>query len=173
MAALSNLVHSLEISVAELDALEVGHNTLGVGALGEHNVAAAETPGNQDLGQGVAALLGNLVQGLVLADLLASGGDLVLGAQRGVGLGQDVLGETVVDELGVGEEGVDFDLVDVRLDLGELGHGLHLRDGPVGDTNGLGEALLVEGLHGAPGLFVVLGQVLEDNVLELVLGYLG
>ena len=165
MTALGNLVDSGEVLVAELDGLKVGLDTLGVGGLGEHAVAAAETPGNEDLGQGVAALLGDLVEGLVLGDTLAGGGDLVLGAQRRVGLGQDVLGEAVVDQLVVRQEGVDLNLVDHGHDLGVLGHGLELRDGPVGHTNSTGLAVGVQLLHGAPCLLMVLREVFEDHVL--------
>lgn len=165
MTALGNLVNSLKVGIVQLDALEVGLDTLGVGALGENDVAAADTPGNQHLSQGVAALLGDLVQGLVLGDALAGGGHLVLRAQRRVGLGQDVVREAVLHQLIVGQEGVDLDLVDVRLHLGEFGHLLQLGDGPVGDTDGLGLAVGVELLHGAPCLLVVLGQILEDHVL--------
>lgn len=162
---LGHLVDSLEVGIAEADALEVGLNALGVGTLGEHTVTTTQTPGNQNLGEGVAALLGNSVQGLVLADTLAGGGDLVLRAQRRVGLGQDVVGEAVLHQLFVGQEGVDLNLVDHRLDLGELGHSLKLGDGPVGHTNGLGLAIGIQLLHGTPCLLVVLGQVLEDHVL--------
>ena len=166
VTALGHLVDGLKVGIAELDALEVGLDTLGVRALGEHNVATAQTPGDQHLGQGVAALLGNLVEGLVLADPLAGGGHLVLRAQRRVGLGHDVVGEAVLHQLLVGQEGVDLDLVEVRLHLGELGHLLQLRDGPVGDTNGLGLAVLVDLLNGAPCRLGVLGQVLEDDILS-------
>lgn len=166
VAALGHLVHGLEVGIGQLDALEVGLDALGVGGLGQHDVAAAQTPGNQNLGEGVAALLGDFVQGLVIGDTLTGGGDLVLRAQRRVGLGHDVLGEAVVDQLGVGQEGVDLDLVDVRLHLGELGHVLQMRDGKVGHADGLGLAVGVQLLHRAPCGLLVLGQVLKDDVLQ-------
>lgn len=160
VTALGDSVDSGEVFVAELNALKVGLNTRGVGALGENNVAAAQTPGNEDLGEGVTALLGDLVQSLVVTDPLTGGGDLVLRAQGRVGNGQNVLGEAVLDQLLVGEEGVNLDLVDVRRHLGELGHLLEAGDGPVGDTNGLGLALLINLLHGAPCGLGVLGEIL-------------
>lgn len=165
MTAVSNLVDCLKVGLAQLNALKVGLDTLGVGTLGEHDVAAADTPGNQHLSQGVTALLSDLVQSLVVGDALAGGGHLVLRAQGRVGLGHDVVGETVLHQLAVGQEGVDLDLVDLRLHLGKLGHLLQLGDGPVGDTDGPGLAVGVQLLHGAPCLLVVLGQILQDHVL--------
>lgn len=165
VTTLGDLVDGLEVLVGQLDALEVGLDTGGVGALGEHHVAATQTPGNEHLGQGVAALLGDLVEGLVLADPLAGGGHLVLGAQGRVGLGEDVVLEAELDQLVVGQEGVDLNLVDMRLDLGELEQLLETRDGPVGNTDGLGLAVPVDLLHGAPCGLGVLSELLEDDVL--------
>ena len=165
VTALGDLIDSRKVLITELDALEVGLNALGVGALGEHTVTTTQTPGNENLSKGVATLFGNSIEGLVLSDPLTSGGDLVLGTQRRVGLGHDVLGEAVLHQLVVGQEGVNLNLVDLGEDLGVLGHGLKLGDGPVGDTDSLGLAVGVELLHGAPCLLVVLGEVLEDNVL--------
>ena len=82
VTALGHLVHSLEFGIGQLDALEVGLDALGVGRLGENDVAAAQTPGDQDLGEGVAALLGDLEQGLVLGHTLTGGGDLVSGSPK-------------------------------------------------------------------------------------------
>lgn len=168
VAVISDLVDGLEVGFAEGDALEIGLDALGVGALGEHDVAATKTPGNQYLGQGVTALLGNVVQGLVVADALAGRRHLVLRAQRRVGLGHDVLGEAVLHQLLVRQERMDLDLVDLRRYLGEREHLLQLRDGPVGHTDGLGLAVRVQLLHGAPGGLGVFGQVFEDHVLHLV-----
>ena len=131
MAALSDLIDSIEVVIGELDALEVGFHTSRVAALGQHNVAAAKTPSDQDLSESVTALGRNIVQSLVLAHTLAGGGDLVLGSERRVGLRHDVLGETVFDQLGVRQEGVDLDLVYVRGDLGELEELLSALNGPV------------------------------------------
>ncbi len=166
MTALSDLVDSGVVGIGELDALEVGLDARGVGALGEHNVAAAKTPGNQDLGEGVAALLRDVVQGGVLADALAGGGDLVLGSQRRVGLGHDVVLEAVLHQLLVGQEGVDFNLVEVRLDLGVLEELLQAFNGPVGDTDSPGLLVFVQLLHGLPCGLGVFGQVLQNNVLH-------
>lgn len=165
MTTLGDVVDRLIIGIRQLNALEVGLDTSRIRALGQHNVAAAQTPGNQHLGQGVAALFGDFVQGWVLADALAGGGDLVLGAQWRVGLGQDIVLEAVLDELLVGEEGVNLDLVDVRLDLRELEQLLKPFDGPVRDTNRLGLAVLVELLHCPPCGLGVLGEVFQDDVL--------
>lgn len=170
MTTLGNGIDGFKVGIGELNALEVGLNALGVGALGENDVATAQTPGNKNLSKGVAALLGDLVQSLVLADPLTGGGNLVLRAQRRVGHGHNVLGEAVLHQLLVGQEGVNLDLVGVRHDLGELGHLLKVGNGPVGDTNGPGLAILINLLHSAPCGLGVLGQVLENDVLFYVSG---
>ena len=165
VTALGNLVNSLEVGVRQVDALEVGLHTCRVATLGQHNVATAQTPCDENLGQSVAALGRNVVQSLVIADTLTGGRDLVLRAQRRVGSGQDFLLEAVVHQLVVGQEGVDFDLVDLRLDLGELKQLLGVGNSPVGNTNGTDLLILVELLHGSPRGLGVLGKVLEDHVL--------
>lgn len=81
MTALSDVVDGLIVGIRQLNALEVGLDTSWVRALGQYNIAAAQTPGYQHLSQSVAALFGDLVQGRVLADALAGGGDLILGAR--------------------------------------------------------------------------------------------
>lgn len=162
----SDLVDSLVVLVGQLDRLEVGLDTGRVRALGQHDVAATQTPCDEDLSQRVAVLLGDLVQRRVLADLLARRGHLVLRAQGRVGLGQDIILEAEVNQLVVGQEGVDLDLVDVWLDLGELEQLLEALDGPVGDTNGARLLFLVELLHRAPCLLGVLSQIFEDDVLS-------
>lgn len=88
--------------------------------------------------------------------------------KRRVSGGHDVLREAVVDQLGVGQEGVNFNLVDSRLDLGESHELLKTVNGPVGDTNGLGLARCVNLLHCSPGGLGVLGQLLLDDVLALL-----
>lgn len=168
MTALGDGVDSLEVLIRQLDALEVGLHTGRVTTLGQHDVATAQTPCDEDLGQSVAALSRNVVQSLVLAHPFAGRGHLVLRSERRVGRGHDVLAEAVVDEVVVGQEGVDLDLVELRLDLGNLEELLQIRDGPVRNTNGLHLAVFVELLHGSPRGFGVLGQVLEDHVLLLL-----
>lgn len=165
MTALSDLVDGLIVGIRQLNALEVGLDTSWVRALGQYNIAAAQTPGYQHLSQSVAALFGDLVQGRVLADALAGGGDLILGAQWRVGLGQDIVLEAVLNEFLVGQEGMNLDLIDVGLDLGELEQLLEPFNGPVRDTNGLGLAFLVELLHCPPCGLGVLGEVFQDDVL--------
>jgi hypothetical protein len=168
VAALGDLVDGLKVLVGELDGLEVALDARRGRALGQDDVAAADAPGDQDLGQSVAALLGDGVEGRVGVDLLAGGGDLVLGAEGRVGGGQDLVVEAELHELVVGQEGVDFDLVDGRLDGAPREQVLEVGDGPVGDADGLGLALLVQLLHGAPGGLVVLGELLLDHVLALL-----
>lgn len=140
MPAISNALDGLEILVRQVGDLEVALDAGWGGALGQNGVAPAETPGDEDLRKGVAAAVGDLVKGLVAADSLASGGDLVLGAQGRVCGGQDVVLQAELDELLVGEEGVDFDLVNGGLDLSERHQLLEAVDGPVGDTNSTGLA---------------------------------
>lgn len=165
--ALSDLVDSRKVRIRQLDALEVGLDTGRVRALGQHDVAAAQTPRDEHLGQRVAALLGDLVERGVLADALARRRHLVLRAQRRVRLGHDVVVEAVLHQLIVGQERVHLDLVDLRRYLGVLEQLLQLLLGPVGDTDGARLLLGVELLHCAPGRFGVLGEVLEDDVLEV------
>lgn len=167
MTALSDVVDGLIVGIRQLNALEVGLDTSWVRALGQYNIAAAQTPGYQHLSQSVAALFGDLVQGRVLADALAGGGDLILGAQWRVGLGQDIVLEAVLNEFLVGQEGMNLDLIDVGLDLGELEQLLEPFNGPVRDTNGLGLAFLVELLHCPPCGLGVLGEVFQDDVLSI------
>ena len=167
MPSLRNLLHTLKVLLAELGDLPVALDAAGRRALGQDNVSALQTPCKQDLSEIVTAALRNLVKALVLADRLAGAGDLVLGAERRVGGGQDVILQAELNELLVGEEGVDFDLVDVGLDLGDLQELLEALDGPVGDTDGVGLARLVELLHCAPCGLGVLGEVLLDNVLSV------
>lgn len=168
VAAFGNLVDSLEVGVSEIDALEVAVDSRGSRALGENNVTSSQTPCNEDLSKSVAALLGDLVENGIGVDLLASGRNLVLRAQGRVGSGHDVLREAVVDQVGVGQEGVDLNLVDSGLDLGERKELLQAVDGPVRHTNGLGLARCVDLLHGSPGGLGVLGQLLLDDVLALL-----
>jgi len=120
------------------------------------------------LGKGVSTLLGDLVKDGVGVDLLTSGRNLVLGTERRVSGRHDVLGEAVIDQLGVGQEGVNLDLVDGGLDLGERQELLQTINGPVGYTNGLGLARCVDLLHGSPGGLGVLGQLLLDDILALL-----
>lgn len=51
--------------------------------------------------------------------------------------------EAVLDEVVVGEERVDLDLVDLRLDLCEFEELLEPGDGPVRDTDGTSLAFFV------------------------------
>lgn len=167
MSAISNALDGLEILVRQVGDLEVALDAGWGGALGQNGVAPAETPGNEDLRKGVAAAVGDLVKGLVAADSLTSGGDLVLGAQGRVCGGQDVVLLAELDELLVGEEGVNFDLVNGGLDLGE-GHQLfEAIDGPVGDTNSTSLAASQNLLHSAPCGLRVLSEVLLDDVLAI------
>lgn len=168
VAALGDGVDGLEVLVGQLDGLEVALDARRGAGLGQHDVAAADAPGDQDLGESVAALLGDGVQGRVGVDLLAGSGHLVLGAEGRVGGGHDLVVEAVLDQLVVGQEGVDLDLVDGGLDVAPGEEVLEVGDGPVGDTDGLGLALLVQLLHGAPGRLLVLGELLLDHVLALL-----
>ena len=165
VTASSDLVNSLKVLIAQLDKLGVRLDALGVGRLWQDGVAALNTPSNQDLCEGNTKLLSNSVKLLVGRNLLTSTWHLVLGSKRRVGNWGDVLGLAVVDELLVWKEWVDLDLVDCWWDLGVGEESLEVLDGPVGDTDGLGEAVLDELLHCAPGWGRVLGELLVDDVL--------
>lgn len=167
MSALGNTLDSLKVLVGQVRDLEVALNARGGGALGENSVAAAQTPGDEDLSQGVAASLCDLVKGLVGANGLTGGGDLVLGTERRVSGGEDVVLLAELDQLLVGQEGMDLDLVDGGLDLCEGQELLQTVDGPVGDTNGTGLAASINLLHGAPCGLGVLSELLLDDVLAI------
>jgi hypothetical protein len=90
----------------------------------------------QNLSSGLALALGNLLQGLVV------GKRRVGGAEAGVGSAVNALLLAVVDELGGGVVGVEFDLVDGGDGLAGLvlEENLEVLDGEVGDTNVLDAA---------------------------------
>ena len=165
VAASSDLVHGFEVLIAQLDKLCIGLDALWVGGLWQDGIPALDTPSNQDLSKGDTKLLSNSVKLLVGGNLLASTWNLVLGSKRRVGNWGDVLRLAVVDELLVRKEWVDLDLVDRWWDLGVGEEILKVLDGPVGDTNGLGEPVPNELLHRAPGWGGVLGELLVDDVL--------
>lgn len=167
MSALGDTLDSLEVLIGQVGDLEVALNARGGRALGEDSVAAAQTPGDEDLSKGVAAALSDLVEGLVGADGLTSGGDLVLGTKGRVGSREDVVLKAELDELLVGQEGVNLDLVNGGLDLSKGHQLLEAVDGPVGDTNGTGLAASINLLHGAPCGLGVLSEVLLDDVLAI------
>ena len=167
MTALGDFLNSLEVLIAEDGDLEVALNTRGGRALGEHDVATAKTPGEQDLGKVVTAALGDGLEERVVADTLARRWDLVLRAEGRVGGRDDLVLEAELDELGVGHEGVDLDLVDGGLDAGELEELLQALDGPVGNTDGPCLAGIDKILHGPPCWLGVLGELLLDDVLAI------
>ena len=167
VSAVGNLLDSVKVLLAQLGDEPVALDALGGGALGQDDVAALEAPCEQHLCEVVAAALGHLVELCVCAHLLAGAGHLVLGAERRVGGHHDVVVLAELDELRVGQEGVDLDLVDHGLDLCEAEQLLEAVNGPVGDANGLCLARLVNLLHGPPGRLWVLGEVLFDDVLAV------
>lgn len=165
MSALSNFVDGLELLVRQLDLLEVAVNTGGVGALWKHDVATSLTPGNQDLGQSVPALLGDGVQSWVGADLLTGGWDLVLRAQWGVGLRQDLVFEAVIYNLIVGKERMDLNLVDVRGHFSKGKDLFHAGNSEVRQSDSAGLSFFVKVFHSAPRWLGVLGQFMLDDIL--------
>lgn len=166
VSAFCNSVNLGVVLLAELIVLEVALDTARSGRLGENGVTTLDSPGDKSLGQGVSRALSNLVQGLVLGDLLSSSGDLVLGSEGRVGNEENVLGLAVVEELLVGEEGVDLDLVGSGFDGGEGQKLLETGDSPVGDSDGTCLSAALESLHGAPGGLGVLGELVVDHVLR-------
>ncbi|KAI6755864.1 hypothetical protein HG531_004970 [Fusarium graminearum] len=167
VSPLGNALDSLKVLVGQAGNLEVALNARGSGALGQNSVAAAETPGDEDLSKGVAATVGDLVKGLVGADGLTSGGDLVLGTEGRVSSGENVVLEAELDEILVGQERMNLDLVNGGLDLCEGHELLQAVDSPVGDTNGTGLATSINLLHGAPCGLGVLSEILLDDVLAI------
>ena len=167
MPSLGDLLDGVKVGLAELGDEPVALDALGRRALGQDNVAALKTPCEQDLRKVVTASLGNFVELGVGADLLARAGNLVLGAERRVGGDEDVVFLAVLDEVCVGEERVDFDLVDHGLDLRDLKQLLQAGDSPVGNSDRLGLAGVVDLLHGAPCGLWVLCELLLDDVLAI------
>jgi len=90
----------------------------------------------QDLSSGLALALSNLLQDLVVSERRVGG------AEAGVGSAVDTLLLTVLDELGGGVVGVEFDLVDGGNGLAGvvLEKDLEVLDGEVGDTDVLDAA---------------------------------
>lgn len=168
MPSLGDLVDGLEVGIAELDVLEIAVDPRRGGALGQDDVTPLQSPRDQDLRQRVVPFLRDVDEGLVGVDLLPRRRDLVLRPQRRVGGGHDVVLEAELDEVVVGQERVDFDLVDLGLDLGEFEELLEPRDGPVRDADGAGLALFVQLFHRAPCRLWVLGQLFLDDVLFLL-----
>lgn len=169
VAASGDLVNSLKVLVAQLDKLGVRLDALWVGGLWQDGVTTLDAPSDQDLCEGNTKLLSNSVKLLVGRNLFTSAWHLVLGSERRVGNWSDVLRLAVIDKLLVWKEWVDLDLVDRRWDLGIGEESLEVLDGPIRDTDGLGEAVLDELLHCAPGWGRVLGELLVDDVLVHIL----
>lgn len=69
-------------------------------------------------------------------------------------------------ELELGQEGVDFDLVYGGGDPCDGEELLEVRDCEVGDTDGAGEAAVLEGFKRPPGGGWVEGEFFFDNVLR-------
>lgn len=167
VSALGHAVDGLKVLVRKRGHLEVALDTARGRALGQHSVATSQAPSKQNMRQIMAAALGDLVEGLVSAHLLAGVGYLVLRSKGRVRLGQDVVLQAKLDEGFVGEERVDFDLVDSGLDLGEGHELLEAVNRPVGHADGARLAGLVELLHGAPCGLGVLSEVLLDDVFAV------
>lgn len=165
MTPLGDLIYGFKLLVGEGDEFGVALNTRGVGALGQHGVAATQAPGNEDLGEGDAFFVGDGVELGVRRDLLAGAGDLVLRAERRVSDGDDVVRQAEVDELGVGEERVNFDLVDSGRDLGVLEQRFKVFDRPVGDADGARFAGFVELFRCAPCWLGIRSELFLDYVL--------
>lgn len=117
-------------------------------------------PAEEDLGGCLVVLGGEASENLVLHERRSGLGNVHVElheasrAEGGVGSHSNTLSLGKADKVGLLVVGVKLDLQSSRSDLGDLEQvvdGLRLE---VGDTNGLGKALLNEALHGAPGLLV-------------------
>lgn len=78
---------------------------------------------------------------------------------------QNLLPYAVFDQRSLGQERVDFDLVDGRSDLCVCEEGLNAGFGEVGEADRFCEACVVQLLHGPPCGFGVFGQGFVDDVL--------
>ncbi|KAI6756630.1 hypothetical protein HG530_011228 [Fusarium avenaceum] len=152
-------LHVLLVDVPA-DTAEVLLHVLGVGALGDDSKTLLGGPAEEDLGGGLVVLGGEASEDLVLHERRSGLGNVHVElheasrAEGGVGSHSNALSLGKADKVGLLVVGVKLDLESSRSDLGDLEQvvdGLRLE---VGDTDGLGKALLNEALHGAPGLLV-------------------
>jgi hypothetical protein len=125
----AELLHLLVVE-SEVE-LEVVLNARGSDGLGDDRGAALEAPNEENLSGGLALVLCDLSESLVLCKRAVGA------AEAGVGSAVDVLGLAVVDELGRRVVGVELDLVNGRYGLaaGVVEELLKVLDGEVGDTN--------------------------------------
>lgn len=158
----------------EVGAVEVLDENLLAAGLGNDGEAALGGPAQEDLGVGLAVLVGNLADDVVLEERSEGLGvgevELVEGGRAEGGVGGDgdtlVLGEA--DEVGLDEVGVVLDLKGGGADLGVAEEVVDQLALEVGNANGAGKTLLNEALHGAPGLLNggVGAADLGDTVVE-------
>lgn len=149
----------LELLGGKVDELDVVLDTSRGDRLGERVAATSDLPRDEDVGTLDVVLLGNLVDHLE-GGLAGTGG-----AERRVGLGEDVLLLEPANELGLGEGEGELDLVDDGLDAARLEELLGSTNGEVGDTNVFDEALVDELLEIGPDLGEVLGGLEVEEVL--------
>lgn len=123
MPPLRNTINSRKLLIRQRHRLKIRLNTSRIRALRKNHISPPQSPSNQHLRQRTALPLRNPIQRRVLRHPLPRGRDLVLGPQRRVGFHDDVVGLAVLDDFGVWEEGVDFDLVDVGFYLCGFGEG--------------------------------------------------
>lgn len=169
---LGNAVHILLRDIPA-HAVEVLGHDLGTEGLGDDGKAALSSPAEEDLGLALPDLGGDVLDGVVLQQGSGRGGalhvelDEASRAEGGIGGNNDALRLGELDKLVLLVVGVQLHLEGGRADLGVLEgvvEGLGL---VVGDTNALGETLLDELLHGAPGLLVG-GLAPADLALAIV-----
>lgn len=153
------LLELVELLRREVDELEVVLDAGGSDRFGERVAATRDLPRDEDVGALNAVLLGDVVDDAERS--LAGAG----GAERRVGLGENVLALEPLDQLGLGEREGELDLVDDGLDAARLEKLLGAANGEVGDTNVLDNAFVDELLHLLPHTGEVLGGLEVEEVL--------
>lgn len=158
----------------ELSNVQVLLQTLLVVALGDDSNSSLGAPSQEDLSRGLVVLLSESSDGGVLEEDRGVLGLLPVELNEGLwaegrvcGNG-NTLGLSQLDESGLDEVWVVLDLESGWADLGVSEEIQNEGALEVGDTNGLGQLLLNEGLHGGPGLLD--GGVAELNAGLLIVG---
>jgi len=161
---LGQILKLLELLVGKVDRLQVGVNPGSCDRLGQSDDPSLDQPRDKNGSTVDRVLVGNSLDGLVLSQVGTVGS-----AQRRVGAGKDVVFLQVCNELGLRALDGEFDLVGNGLDpdtaVQELVGSVNVE---VGDTNGLGQALVNELLHLLPRRGDIVGELNVELVLAVL-----